>query len=88
MRGWVHRIRAGAGDGKVGIRANHEEQALTVQEVSRYLRVHPSTIYKLLKKNQLPAFRVGSAWRFNIESLDRWCAEAAGHITSRRRGRS
>ena len=35
-------------------------RVLTVQEVSRYLRVHPSTIYRMLKKNQLPAFRVGS----------------------------
>lgn len=29
-------------------------RVLTVQEVSRYLRVHPSTIYRMLKKNQLP----------------------------------
>ena len=50
-------------------------RVLTVQEVSRYLRVHPSTIYRMLKKNQLPAFRVGSDWRFNSESIDRWLLE-------------
>ena len=47
-------------------------KVLTVQEVSTYLRVHPSTIYRMLKKNQLPAFRVGSDWRFTIEAIDRW----------------
>jgi excisionase family DNA binding protein len=47
-------------------------RVLTVQEVSNYLRVHPSTIYRMLKKNQLPAFRVGSDWRFTVEAIDQW----------------
>jgi excisionase family DNA binding protein len=51
-------------------------RVLTVQEVSRYLRVHPSTIYRMLKRNQLPAFRVGSDWRFTVEAIDKWRAEA------------
>ena len=49
-------------------------KVLTVQEVSTYLRVHPSTIYRMLKKNQLPAFRVGSDWRFTVEAIDKWRA--------------
>ena len=49
---------------------------LTLEEVASYLRVHPSTIYRLLKKKRLPAFKVGSDWRFNVESIDRWRAEA------------
>ena len=51
-------------------------RVLTVQEVSKYLRVHPSTIYRMLKKNQLPAFRVGSDWRFTVEAIDKWREEA------------
>ncbi len=47
-------------------------KVLTVKELSNYLRVHPSTIYRLLKKGQLPGFKVGSDWRFNIEAIDRW----------------
>jgi excisionase family DNA binding protein len=45
---------------------------MTVREVSAYLHVHPSTIYKLLKRHQIPAFHVGSDWRFNIEMIDNW----------------
>jgi excisionase family DNA binding protein len=37
--------------------------------------VHPSTIYRLLRHNQIPAFHMGSDWRFNIESIDRWCSQ-------------
>jgi excisionase family DNA binding protein len=48
---------------------------LTVRDLSNYLRVHPSTIYRLLKTGQLPAFKVGSDWRFNAEDIDRWRAE-------------
>jgi excisionase family DNA binding protein len=45
---------------------------LTVKELADYLHVHPSTIYRMLKRAQLPAFRVGSDWRFNVETIDRW----------------
>ena len=47
-------------------------KTVTVGELSAYLHVHPRTIYRLLKRNQIPAFHVGSDWRFNIESIDRW----------------
>jgi len=49
---------------------------LTLENVAEYLHVHPSTIYRLLKKKQLPAFKVGRDWRFNRESIDRWRADA------------
>ena len=53
-----------------------QSRVLTVQEVSSYLRVHPSTIYRMLKKNQLPAFRVGSDWRFTVDAIDQWREKA------------
>ncbi len=56
---------------------------LTLEEVASYLRVHPSTIYRLLKRRQIPAFKVGSDWRFNLESIDQWRAEAENAIKPR-----
>ena len=47
-------------------------KVMTVREVSTYLRVHPTTIYRMLKHDQIPAFHMGSDWRFNIEAIDRW----------------
>ncbi len=49
-----------------------ESKVLTVKELSGYLKVHPSTIYRQLRRGRLPAFKVGSDWRFNVESIDRW----------------
>ena len=62
-----------------------ESKVLTVQEVSNYLRVHPSTIYRMLKKNLLPAFRVGSDWRFTIEAIDKWRASVESGIPETQR---
>jgi excisionase family DNA binding protein len=47
-------------------------QFLTTQEVSEYLRVHPATIYRLLRSKQLPGFLVGGDWRFDIDAINRW----------------
>ena len=47
-------------------------RVMTVAELADYLRVHPSTIYRLLKREELPAFRVGSDWRFNVEHIEEW----------------
>lgn len=35
------------------------------------LGIRPAT-HRMLKQRQIPAFKVGSDWRFNSESIDRW----------------
>jgi excisionase family DNA binding protein len=47
---------------------------LTVRDLCLYLKVHPSTIYRLVKTQQLPAFNAGRDWRFNLEDINRWLA--------------
>ena len=49
-----------------------EAKVITVNELAVCLHVHRSTLYRLLKKGQLPAFKIGSDWRFNVEAIDRW----------------
>jgi excisionase family DNA binding protein len=51
------------------------DTVLTLEEVARFLKVHPSTVYRLLKKKQIPAFKMGSDWRFNQESIEKWVNE-------------
>ena len=52
--------------------ALEDVRVLTATELSDYLRVHRSTIYRLLRKGELPGFKIGSDWRFNIEAIDNW----------------
>jgi len=49
-----------------------EAKVLTVGELAEYLRIHRSTVYRLLKRRQLPSFKIGSDWRFNLEAIDEW----------------
>jgi excisionase family DNA binding protein len=60
-----------------GIELEMDEKYLTIMttaEVAAYLRVHLSTVYKLLRQRNIPAMRIGSDWRFNKSDLDEWMA--------------
>ncbi len=48
------------------------DEVLTVTELAEYLKVHRSTIYRLLKAHKLPSFKIGSDYRFNREQIDEW----------------
>ena len=52
-----------------------EESVLTVQELASYLRMKPLTIYKHASSGRLPAFKVGSHWRFKKKTIDRWITD-------------
>jgi excisionase family DNA binding protein len=48
---------------------------MTVPELAECLNVSTITIYRLLKAGQLPAFRVGSDWRFSADAIAQWMKE-------------
>jgi len=54
------------------------ETVLRLDEVAQFLHVHPSTIYRLLKNRSIPAFKVGSDWRFNQISIEKWMKKLEG----------
>ena len=45
---------------------------LRLTEAAEYLRVHPSTMYRLLKRRALPYFKIGGEYRFAQDALDKW----------------
>jgi len=60
---------------KIGIDLN-PPPILTVRELSKYLHVHPTTVYRLLRSKKIPGFRVGGEWRFGVDLIERWRSEA------------
>jgi excisionase family DNA binding protein len=44
-------------------------QIMTVEEVADFLKLSKITVYKLVKKGDLPGFRVGNSWRFRRETI-------------------
>jgi excisionase family DNA binding protein len=45
---------------------------MTVDEVATLLRCAPSTIYRMLKRKELPCWRMGSDWRFDQRKIEEW----------------
>ena len=48
---------------------------LTIGEVAEMLRVHPTTVYRLLKRGDIPGFKIGGNWRVSVNALERWMSE-------------
>lgn len=49
-----------------------DSKVLTVSELSEYLQIHKTTIYRQLRAGKLPGFRIGSDWRFSREAIEQW----------------
>lgn len=45
---------------------------LTIEELSVYLKIPRSTLYKLVREGKIPSQKVGRHWRFRKETIDRW----------------
>ena len=42
---------------------------LKPSEVAEFLCIHKNTVYKLIRRGDLPAFRVGKSWRIQRNDL-------------------
>lgn len=49
-----------------------QEKLLTIDQVAAYLKVDKFTVYRLVAKRKLPAFKVGNQWRFKRKTIDDW----------------
>jgi excisionase family DNA binding protein len=48
---------------------------LTIEELSAYLKIPKSTLYKLVREGKIPSQKVGRHWRFRKMAIDRWLDE-------------
>jgi len=49
-----------------------QEQVMTPQEISEYLRVGIRTVYNWIKRGELPAIRLGKTYRIERTDFDRF----------------
>jgi excisionase family DNA binding protein len=52
-----------------------DQDILTVKELCELLRLHPATLYKLVKQGKIPSFRIGTKLRFRKDVIMRWIAQ-------------
>ena len=48
------------------------DKIMTLDELSEYLLVPKPTLYRLLTRGKIPAFKVGNQWRFSSQVIDNW----------------
>ena len=56
-------------------------QLLTVRELGQYIRLHPTTVYRLVDSGKLPCIRLndGKEIRFRLEDIDQWLAASSSN---------
>jgi excisionase family DNA binding protein len=52
-----------------------QEMLLTTEQVAQYLKVDKFTVYRLVRQRKMPAFKVGSQWRFKKKLIEAWLLE-------------
>lgn len=45
------------------------EDFMTIEEVSKKMKVSVMTIYRMIKRKELPAFKFGRNWRISSKKL-------------------
>ena len=51
---------------------NLTEPLWTTKEVASYLRIKPTTVTFLARKNQIPCIRIGHLYRFRQSDITQW----------------
>ena len=48
------------------------KEIMTAKEVARYLSIHTLTVHKYARAGKIPAFKIGTDWRFHKKYLEKW----------------
>jgi excisionase family DNA binding protein len=48
------------------------DEVMTLEEVAKYLKLKPQTIYTWAKNGKIPAAKLGKEWRFKKSVIDKW----------------
>lgn len=48
------------------------KEIMTAKEVAQYLSIHTLTVHKYARAGKIPAFKIGTDWRFHKKYLEKW----------------
>ncbi len=58
---------------------NSSDEVMTIEELSGYLKISKSTLYKLAQEGGLPGIKVGKHWRFHKDAVVDWLKNHPEH---------
>lgn len=56
-----------------------EKEIMTAKEVADYLHLHPLTVHRYAREGKIPAFKIGTDWRFHKKYIERWIHEKVAY---------
>lgn len=48
------------------------DEIMTLEELSIYLKIPKSTVYKLVQDGRIPGQKLGKQWRFGKKAINEW----------------
>jgi excisionase family DNA binding protein len=58
------------------------ENIITAKEVGKYLKLSESTVYKLASSGEIPGFKIGDSWRFDMEEIQKMIQQSKERLRS------
>jgi excisionase family DNA binding protein len=49
-----------------------DDKWLTIDELAYYLKMGRTKLYRMAQEGDIPAYKIGSQWRFDREEIDQW----------------
>jgi len=59
-----------------------QKEIMTAKDVADYLNLHPLTVHKYAREGKIPAFKIGTDWRFHRKYIERWIKEKLTYNTN------
>lgn len=47
-------------------------EILTAKDVAEYLQIHHLTVHRYAREGKIPAFKIGTDWRFHKKLIEKW----------------
>ena len=51
---------------------SRSSEILTAKQVADYLHIHPLTVHRYAREGKIPAFKIGTDWRFHKKYIEKW----------------
>ena len=61
------------------------KEILTAKEVAEYLNIHPLTVHRYAREGKIPAFKIGTDWRFHKRYIEKWIKQKVSSNTERKK---
>jgi excisionase family DNA binding protein len=67
---------------------NKNNEILTAKQVAEYLHIHPLTVHRYAREGRIPAFKIGTDWRFHKKYIEKWIKQKVSSNSDNRKQNS